>query len=189
MPSDRASTCSAGASIERAYESLMGFLDRLACVGKSQTMDSMAATDLTFSQLRVLFALGAHGDGAECMSVNEIAQQVNLSLAAAGRTVDKLVGVGLVDRREDATDRRVKRVSLTDEGTRVVDSQLSIKQDIIRGFVAGLPDSLRTNLCRALDPIVDNDVDYFSGIAGSEQTVTATTTPSPSTSPKQKVGS
>lgn len=189
MPSAVTSTCNTGASIERAFGSLFGFLDRLACVGKSQTMDSMAATDLTFSQLRVLFALGAHGDGAECLSVHEIAQQVNLSLAAAGRTVDKLVGTGLVDRREDIADRRVKRVSLTVEGTRVVDSQLSIKQDMIRSFVAGLPDSLRTGLCRALDPIVDNEVDYFSGIAEPHQTNQTATTSSPSTSPKQKVGS
>ena len=61
--------------------------------------------------------------------MNEIAQQVNLSLAAAGRTVDKLVGTGLVDRREDIADRRVKRVSLTAEGTRVVDSQLRIPNE------------------------------------------------------------
>jgi DNA-binding MarR family transcriptional regulator len=154
----------AGASVDAAFDALIGFLDRLACVGKAHTMDTLAATELTFSQLRVMFALGAHGDGAECMSVNEIADHVNLSLAAAGRTVDKLVGAGLVDRREDATDRRVKRVSLTADGHRIVDSQLSVKQDLIRTFVARLPAPLRTGLCDALNPIVDNEVDYFAGI-------------------------
>ncbi|GAA3718148.1 MarR family winged helix-turn-helix transcriptional regulator [Gordonia hankookensis] len=151
-------------SVDAACDMLTGFLDRLACMGKAHTMDTLAATELTFSQLRVLFALGAHGDGVECMSVHEIADQVNLSLAAAGRTVDKLVGTGLVDRREDAADRRVKRVSLTTEGRQIVDSQLSIKQDLIRGFIGRLPEPLRRGLCGALNPIVDNEVDYFSGI-------------------------
>lgn len=127
-------------------------------------MDSLAATDLTFSQLRVLFTLGAHGVSGESMSMHEVAEQVHLSLAAAGRSVDKLVGSDLVDRREDPADRRVKRVSLTAKGRDIVDSQVSIKQDLIREFVARLPEHLRTGLCSALDPIVDDDVDYFTGI-------------------------
>ncbi|GAB88882.1 MarR family winged helix-turn-helix transcriptional regulator [Gordonia rhizosphera] len=151
-------------SVEATCGTLLDFLDRLACLGKTHTMDTLAASELTFSQLRVMFALGAHGNGAECMSVNEIAEHVNLSLAATGRTVDKLVVAGLADRREDTADRRVKRVSLTDEGRRMVDSHLSIKQEIVRAFVAGLPDNLRADLCSALNPIIDADVDYFVGV-------------------------
>ncbi len=169
-------------SVEAACGTLLGFLDRLACLGKTHSMDTLAASELTFSQLRVMFALGAHGDGAECMSVNEIAEHVNLSLAATGRTVDKLVVAGLADRREDTADRRVKRVSLTDEGRHIVDSHLSIKQDIISAFVAGLPDNLRADLCSALNPIIDADVDYFTGV------LDATSTSSPSAT-EQKVDS
>uniref|UniRef100_UPI003D94C174 MarR family winged helix-turn-helix transcriptional regulator n=1 Tax=Gordonia sp. B7-2 TaxID=3420932 RepID=UPI003D94C174 len=147
-----------GNSADTAQATLIDFLDRLACLGKAHTMDDLAATDLTFSQLKVIFALGGHGAP---MSVNEIAEHVNLSLAAAGRTVDKLVGDGLVDRREDANDRRVKRVSLTTHGQQFIDSQLNIKQEIVRRFVTGLPDDIRDDLCRALRPIVDADTDYF----------------------------
>lgn len=172
-------------SVDVACDMLTGFLDRLACMGKAHTMDTLAATELTFSQLRVLFALGAHGVGVESMSVHEIADQVNLSLAAAGRTVDKLVGTGLVDRREDATDRRVKRVSLTTEGRQIVDSQLSIKQDLIRGFIGRLPEPLRRGLCGALNPIVDNEVDYFSGIGDPPPA----SDPAPSSDSSQKANS
>ncbi|WP_267616301.1 MarR family winged helix-turn-helix transcriptional regulator [Gordonia bronchialis] len=145
-------------SVDAAYAALLEFLDRLACLGKAHTMDSLAATDLTFSQLKVMFALGAH---EAPMSVNEIADHVHLSLAAAGRTVDKLVVSDLVDRREDSTDRRVKRVSLTADGKQFLDSHLTIKQEIVRRFVSGLPANMRGDLCRTLRPIVDDDVDYF----------------------------
>ncbi|MDL9936858.1 MarR family transcriptional regulator [Gordonia sp. ABSL1-1] len=145
-------------SVDDASAVLIDFLDRLACLGKSQAMDSLAASDLTLSQLKVVFALGAHD---EPMSVNEVAEHVHLSLAAAGRTVDKLVVSNLVDRREDSADRRVKRVSLTDEGRAFVDSQLSVKEELVRGFVAGLPAPVCTDLLNALRPIVDSAVDYF----------------------------
>ncbi|UVF76537.1 MarR family winged helix-turn-helix transcriptional regulator [Gordonia mangrovi] len=152
--------------VDAAAEALIEFLDRLSCVAKAQTMDSLAAADLTFSQMRVLFTLGAHGDGAESMSLNEIADHINLSLAAAGRTVDKLVGAGLVDRREDAADRRVKRVSLTAEGNDVITSHVDIHRELLRTFVAGLPEPLQVDLGAALSAIVDNEVDYFVGPHG-----------------------
>ncbi|MGV9709148.1 MarR family winged helix-turn-helix transcriptional regulator [Gordonia sp. NPDC003424] len=157
-------------SVESTCTTLIDFLDRLACLGKQHTMESLATTELTFSQLRVLFALAAHDSAAEAMSVNDIADQIHLSLAATGRTVDKLVGAELVDRREDTADRRVKRVTLTDEGRTIVDAQLSIKQDLIRAFVSRLPGDIRTQLCDALNPIVDSDVDFFAGLALPETT-------------------
>lgn len=155
-------TTTASPDVDVACATLIDFLDHLACAGKSHTMDTLATTELTFSQLRVLFALGAHT--ATTMSLNEVADHVHLSFASAGRTVDKLVGTGLVDRREDPADRRVKRVSLTAEGKKLVDAQLSIKEELIHRFVASLPGDLRAGLTSALRPIVDSDVDHFAAI-------------------------
>lgn len=141
-----------------ACDALVEFFERLAQLAKSQVMDELAATDLTFSQLRVLFALGA---GESPKSVNEIADAVQLSLAAAGRTVDRLVTDGLVDRREDPADRRIKRVSLTATGRELVDGQLTVQRELVQRFVAGLPDTRRAALTEALRSVVDADVDYF----------------------------
>ena len=154
------SPCAHGAdqSIEAASSALVAFLDRLLDLGRPETMESLAATDITFSQLRVLCALGSH-EGP--MPVNAIAEQVQLSLAAAGRTVDKLVGCGLADSREDSADRRIKRVSLTHGGMRYLETHLALQHETVRRFVAGLPAELRDNLCSALRPIVDDAVDHF----------------------------
>ncbi|WP_059036833.1 MarR family winged helix-turn-helix transcriptional regulator [Gordonia desulfuricans] len=145
-------------SSEEACAVLHGFLDRLACVAKTDTMDSMASSDLTFTQFRVMCAVGA---SEEAISVHEIGDAIRLSLAATGRTVDSLVRQNFLDRREDSADRRVKRITLTELGQRFLDEQLAVKKDLVTAFLAGLPDQLRTGLVRALRPIVDADVDFF----------------------------
>lgn len=164
--------CAFGAdqSIESASAALVAFLDRLLELGRPETMDSLASTDITFSQLRVLCALGSH-DGP--MPVNAIAEQVQLSLAAAGRTVDKLVSCGFADRREDSSDRRIKRVSLTDDGMRYLETHLALQHETVRRFVAGLPAELRDNLCSALKPIVDDAVDHFCLTGSTDRKRTA----------------
>ena len=155
------------ASVDAASSTLLGFLDRLACAGKPHTLDTLATTELTFSQLRVLFAVAAASGSS--MPLNEVADHVHLSLASAGRAVDKLVHIALVDRREDPADRRVKRVSLTAEGQKLVDAQLSVKEDLISTFVENLPDDLRAGLVTALAPIIDSDVDHFASITAAPQ--------------------
>ncbi|MFE0751845.1 MarR family winged helix-turn-helix transcriptional regulator [Gordonia sp. NPDC058843] len=145
-------------SVNAASSALNAFLDRLIDLSRPDALESLASTEITFSQLRILSALGCQNGP---MSVNAIADQVQLSLAAAGRTVDKLVSGGFVDRREDPSDRRVKRISLTDAGRRYLETHLAVKRGTVRHFVANLPVDMRDNLCAALRPIVDDAVDHF----------------------------
>lgn len=141
-----------------ASAALETFLDRLVELARPETLESLAATEVSFSQLRILCVLACHD---EPLPVNAIADQVQLSLAAAGRTIDKLVGSGFADRREDPADRRVKRISLTAEGTRYLETHMAVKHQTVRRFVAALPADLRDNLCAAVRPIIDDDVDHF----------------------------
>lgn len=153
--SDRAATDSA----DRVFASLSTLFERLSCAAKSSTMDVVFEADLTFSQFRAMTELGARG---AAMSVNELADALHLSVAAAGRAVDRLVGLGLVDRREDRTDRRVKRVSLTESGHRFAAAAADARADVLRDFARRLPDDVADNLDAALRPIVDGDTDYFT---------------------------
>lgn len=137
---------------------LIEFCDRLATLSRADQLDSLAATDLTLTQIKVVFTVGTH---AESPSVNDIADHINLSLAATGRSVEKLVGLGLVDRREDPHDRRIKRVTLTEAGSEFVESHLTVREELVTRFIAGLPESLREGLSAALAPILEGDTDYF----------------------------
>lgn len=94
---------------------LEAFLQRLACTKADSDLRSMVELDLSISQFRCLILLGQH---AEALPINELADRLDLTLATAGRNVDRLVAHGLVERREDPQDRRVRLVSLSDTGRR-----------------------------------------------------------------------
>ncbi len=117
-------------------------------------MDNLIELDLTFSQVRILFALTHHD---EPLPINEVAERLRLSVAAAGRNVDQLVKLGLVVRREDERDRRVKRVSLSDAGRRIATWHVEYKRDQLRRFAGLIPDTDRTRLIEALQPILAGD--------------------------------
>jgi len=108
---------------------------------------AMAGVDLTFSQMRMLFVL----DNADAdMAVNELAESVALSLPAAGRAVDGMVRQGLVTRREDEADRRVKRIALADSGRETLELVGRARVQSADRFVAALTAEDRDALAGAL---------------------------------------
>jgi DNA-binding MarR family transcriptional regulator len=119
-------------------------------VFKDSQTEVMAATaefDLTLSQLRMLFVLDkARAD----LAVNEVADQVSLSMAAAGRAVDGLVRGGLLSRREDSLDRRIKRIGLTAAGKRAIDQIGAARRHSVERFVAALNETERAALTTAV---------------------------------------
>ncbi len=73
--------------------------------------------NLTISQLKILFALRLHGPAGG----QELAQTMGVSMATMTGIVDRLVALGHVTRREDPSDRRVRRVELTDQAVKLMD--------------------------------------------------------------------
>lgn len=98
---------------DRLLGALECFVGRLHCGIQSAGIETLIAADLTFSQMRTLLVLTQQ---SEPIPIHEIATRLDLSVAAAGRNVDQLVRVGLVDRVEDGIDRRIKRISLSGAG-------------------------------------------------------------------------
>jgi len=100
-------------SLTRDMYALVSYLMRRANAG---TFEAIADLDLSFTQIKALCALETEG---EERSVKALAETLGVSLPAMSRAVDGLYERGFVDRREDQTDRRVKRVRLTDAGRTV----------------------------------------------------------------------
>ena len=92
-------------------------------------------TNLTMPQLKVMIVLSELG-GA---SGQELARRIGAGLPTLTGIVDRLVAQGLVTRREDSRDRRVRRLDLTPAGA-----------DLISRLVAASED-LRQRLLRRLD--------------------------------------
>jgi DNA-binding MarR family transcriptional regulator len=154
------------ASPARTYQALQEFLTRLFCSAEADALDGVPISDLTFTQFKTIMILRSQ---ERALSVHDLADVLGLSLAATGRSVDKLVQAGLVHRREDEHDRRVKRVTLTEEGHSVVEAHIGGKESHVRDFVAKLPADLRAQLVDALSPILQGD--YLSS-GSAEQPMT-----------------
>jgi DNA-binding MarR family transcriptional regulator len=76
---------------------------------------------LTMPQLKILIALRLNGPAG----AHELAQMMGVSPATMTGIVDRLVAAGHVTRREDPRDRRVRRIELTAEGTRLMDDMMA----------------------------------------------------------------
>lgn len=117
-------------------------------------MDRLVGLDLSFSQVRTLFALAQCG---EPVAIHEIARRLRLSVAAAGRNVDQLLQQGLLDRREDPSDRRIRLVSLSEAGHTLVAGHIEAQRDEVRSFTERLPQSDRNDLFASLQSVLAGD--------------------------------
>jgi DNA-binding MarR family transcriptional regulator len=133
------------------YDVLTRFVTRLINVAESDGMDAMIDLDLSFSQVRMVFLLAKT---AEPMSIHAIAAGIGLSDAAAGRNVEQLSKIGVVERQESPDDRRVKLVTLAPTGQHLAATHMDAKRDTIKAFAAALPTDQRDHLHRALSDIL-----------------------------------
>jgi len=83
------------------------------------------SVNLTMSQLKILFALRLHGGAGG----QELAQRMGVSLATMTGIVDRLVAGDYVSRREDPSDRRIRRIELTEHGTGLIDNIMTVGEE------------------------------------------------------------
>jgi DNA-binding MarR family transcriptional regulator len=82
----------------------------------------MDEEDLSPTQVNTMMRL-FHGGESDISRIGELAGITN---AGASQMVERLVQTGLVERKESTDDRRVKKLTLTEKGRRLIE----------RGFVA-----------------------------------------------------
>lgn len=132
-------------------DSLEALFERIGCALAESDLHLMVETDLSMSQFKCLVALA--GDG-QPIPIHELAERLGLSFATAGRTVDRLVAQGLVIRREDPHDRRVRRVCASPKGLHIISGIDGARRKALLTFVESLSPSDRSALHAALGPIV-----------------------------------
>jgi DNA-binding MarR family transcriptional regulator len=137
---------------EQLTDELFGFLTYIIKNAESDVFRVAAELDLSLSQLRGLFVLG-HAEHE--LGLSELAEHVGLSVAATGRAVDVLVRHGLVARHEDAADRRIKRIVLTDSGRETLIRLAAARRDGLRQFVDTLDGEQRDRFSQALRPVLE----------------------------------
>ncbi len=72
------------------------------------------------------------------VSQSELAELLEVEKASAGRLIDKLEAFGWLERRQDETDRRIKRVYLTELGRRIHRDVTPIAEAMVEEELSGL---------------------------------------------------
>jgi MarR family transcriptional regulator, transcriptional regulator for hemolysin len=69
---------------------------------------------------------------------SELADVLDLAPITLARLVDKLCDLGLVERRDDAADRRANRLYLTEKATPVLERLSALGEDLMGRALAGV---------------------------------------------------
>jgi len=92
-----------------------------------------AGLDLTFAQWRVLVVVGERPNGA---TVTEIAARLGAEISPVSRLVSRLARRGVVKARKDDQDRRVTRVTVTDEGRELRETVIARRRELLADVLA-----------------------------------------------------
>jgi DNA-binding MarR family transcriptional regulator len=118
MHASTRATVAADISTRQVAEDLGRLLAYLKGAAKGNPLDAVAELELSVSQARTLVMLDRLGGAA---AVGVLAGRLPLSQGATSRVVEGLHKAGLVERQEDPSDRRVKRVTITAAGRETVE--------------------------------------------------------------------
>lgn len=125
---------------------------------------SIAAVDdsITFPQFRALVILSSRGS----VNLATLAGRLDVKPSAAGRMVDRLVSVGLIDRQPHPTSRRELLAVLTPRGRRIVRQVTAHRRREIAGIVEKMPPAQRRGLVRALTAFTAAGGEPAAGLDG-----------------------
>lgn len=140
-------------SPEQLADQIARFLAGAMRTSQNEVFQLVEELELSMTQLKILHILD--GSGKE-LTPTELAQFIGLSPAATGRAVDVMARAGLVSRREDDADRRVKRLALTDDGLAAVTKITEARITGLTRIVEDLDPDQRAALSAALAPLLSS---------------------------------
>lgn len=119
--------------------------------GGTEMLQALEDNELSLSQMKTMHMLF---NCEQELSIKEIAERLGLSLPTVSRSVEAMVGRGLLTRTEDTEDRRMKRVGLTAEGRTIVRGLIAVRVAGLQTFTESLSSEERDALERALDVLL-----------------------------------
>lgn len=111
---------------------------------------AMRSGDVSFSQVNALFRLYAHGP----QRIADLARALGLSPCATSRLVTRLADEGLVEKRQNAENRREKHIVLTAAGQKFLKNLERNTADAYRNILADLPPESSGRLLELLETLL-----------------------------------
>ncbi len=128
---------------------MAGFVDFVLSL-KSADLPKWVDLDLTASQLRAMVFLAVRGPA----TIGELARFVRIGNPAASILVQQLVDQELVERSEDAQDRRRTLVRLTAHAADLMSERREQREAKLRHWLNRLNDDELIGLLRGIGPLV-----------------------------------
>lgn len=117
-----------------------------AMVGIAARSLSEVSDDVTLAQYRTLVVLANEGP----RRLADLAQALDVSPSTATRMCDRLVRKDLIDRARDVLDRREVNLTLTPQGTKLVQDVIDRRRERVRELLDLIPDEGRPAMVESL---------------------------------------
>lgn len=105
---------------------------------------------------RAQWAVLARLQRCEGFKQSELDDALDLTPITLGRLIDKLTSAGLVERRDDATDRRAHRLYLTEKAAPTLRGLGALAEDVMARALSGLDQKAISDLHEGLAAIKAN---------------------------------
>lgn len=136
---------------EESIEALERALRQLTWLGRKSLAQELSYYGVTVPQFYALLSLERHG---RACPMNELAQATKQARATMTGIIDRLVRMGLVQRRREESDRRVVMVSLTRRGEQLLEEVRARRRQSFYKALAKFDDENIDELRRLLEAFV-----------------------------------
>ena len=136
-------------NIEQEVEILSRMGPELSKVFGTQDLEEVLDIDIKFAHIPILCQIRTLRNP----TMGELGDSSGFQLSSLTRITDKLVERGLVAREADSSDRRVVRVSITDEGCQIVEKFEMARKKKVKSILMRLTSRERKDLIRVLQDI------------------------------------
>ena len=154
-----------------AIERVLAVFDALMHRLMATHAPELSAIDLTMSQTKALYLVLAAGQ----LRMSELAARLGVTSSTATGQVDRLVDLGLIERHEDAGDRRQVVITATPHAEATLERFRELNARRMRELLDRLDGDDLAVVERALH-VLDSALDAELSTAAASTTVTTTTT-------------
>lgn len=151
---DSAAGASSGGSAEDGLTGAELDAVQAACrVLVAISAQSIAAVEdvVDLTQFRALVVIASRGS----VSLAELAEAARLHMSKASRMCDRMVSLGLIDRADDPDNRRQLTLTLTKQGSRLVQDVMTRRRAALEPLLLRLPRQRRSQLVSLLREFAD----------------------------------
>jgi DNA-binding MarR family transcriptional regulator len=114
----------------------------------SAVLNSKLTGDITFGQLSVLNRIN---QGIK--TVSELSIKQAITPAASSKFVDQLVKLKYVMREQDEKDRRICNLQITENGIKILNENMALRQQILEKFLNSLTEEEKINLKNIMNKV------------------------------------